>query len=67
MSYGPIQTLYFARAVVLADRIAKGEKPAEMPIEGLDRFELAINLTTAHALGLALPQALLLRADEVIE
>ncbi len=67
ISYGPIQTLYFARAVVLADRIARGEKPAEMPIEGPDRFELAINLRTARALGLAIPQALLLRADEVIE
>ena len=67
ISYGPIQTLYFARAVVLADRIARGEKPAEMPIEGPDRFELTINLRTARALGLAIPQALLLRADEVIE
>jgi putative ABC transport system substrate-binding protein len=67
MTYGPIQEEYFPRAVTMADRILKGERVAEMPIEGPDRFELAINLKTAKALGLTISQTLLLRADEVIE
>jgi putative tryptophan/tyrosine transport system substrate-binding protein len=67
MSYGPIQGEYFARAVILADRILKGAKAAELPIEGPDRFELVINRKTATAMGLAIPPSLLLRADEVIE
>jgi putative ABC transport system substrate-binding protein len=67
MSYGPIQDEYFARAAILADRILKGAKAADLPIEGPDRFELVINRKTATAMGLAIPPALLLRADEVIE
>jgi putative ABC transport system substrate-binding protein len=67
MTYGPIQEQYFPRAVVLADRILKGDSAAELPIEGPDRFELAINLRTAKALGLTITQTLRLRADEVIE
>ncbi len=67
MSYGPIQELYFARAVVLADKLLKGEKAADMPIEGPDRFELVINLNTARAIGITIPASLLVRADEVIE
>jgi putative ABC transport system substrate-binding protein len=67
MTYGPNQEEYFPRAVVLADRILKGDTAAELPIEGPDRFELAINLKTASALGLVIPQSLRLRADEVFE
>ncbi len=67
MTYGPIQEAYFARAALYADRILKGEKPAEMPIEGPDRFEFVINRRTARALGLSIPPAVLLRADEVVE
>ena len=67
MSYGPKREHYFPRAVILADKILKGEKPGDLPIEGPDRFELTINLKTAKALGLTIPQSLLLRADEVIQ
>lgn len=66
MSYGPVQEAYFGRAVVLADKVLKGEKPGEMPIEGPDRFEFVINLKTAKAMGLKLPTSLLLLADDVI-
>ena len=67
MTYGPIQDSYFGRAAVYADRIVKGEKPGEMPIEAPDRFEFVINRATARALGLTIPPAVLLRADEVIQ
>ncbi len=67
MSYGPIQEVYFPRAVVFADKIGRGAAPGELPIEGPNRFELVINRKTAKAIGIALPQTLLLRADEVIE
>jgi putative ABC transport system substrate-binding protein len=67
LSYGPIQEIYFARAVVLADRIARGERAGDLPIEGPDRFELTLNLKTARLLGLTIAQTLLLRADEVIQ
>jgi putative ABC transport system substrate-binding protein len=55
------------RSATFVDRILKGAKPAEMPIEQSTKFELVINLKTVKALGLALPQALLLRADQVVE
>ena len=67
MSYGPKREEYFPRAVILADKILKGERAGELPIEGADRFELVINLKTARALGITVPQSLLLRADEVIQ
>jgi putative ABC transport system substrate-binding protein len=67
MTYGPVQENYFVRSVVIADRILKGQKPAETPIEGPDRFELVINRSTARELGLTIAPAVLLRADEVIE
>lgn len=67
LSYGPIQEIYFARAMVLADRIARGEKAGNLPIEGPDRFELALNLETARSLGLTIPQTLRVRVDEIIE
>lgn len=66
MTYGPVQETYFARAVPLADRLARGQRAGDTPIEGPDRFEFVINLKTAQAMGLTLPPAVLLRADEVI-
>ena len=67
MTYGIFQEQYFARAMLIADKIVRGAKAGELPIEGPDRFELTLNRRTATALGLTLPQTLLLRADEVIE
>jgi putative ABC transport system substrate-binding protein len=66
MSYGPNREAYFPRTVVLADKILKGEKPGDIPIEQPDKFEFVINLKTAKALGLTIPQSLLSRANEVI-
>ena len=67
MTYGPSQEDYFQRAVVIADKILKGEQAGEIPLEQPTKFELAINLKTAAALGLTIPLSILLRADEVIE
>ena len=67
MSYGPNLEMYFPRAVIFADKILKGAKPGELPIEQPDRFELVINLKTANALGITIPPTLLARADEIIE
>ncbi|WP_439365302.1 ABC transporter substrate-binding protein [Bradyrhizobium sp. DASA03005] len=67
MSYGPSQRDYFPRAVQLADRILRGEKAADLPVERPSRFEFIVNLKTARALNLTVPPSLLLRADEVIE
>jgi len=57
----------YRRATALVDQILKGAKPAELPVERPTRFQLLINLKTAKALGLTIPEAFLLRADEVVE
>lgn len=67
MAYGPSVDEIYRRVAVYVDRIFKGAKPAELPVEQLNKFYLLINLKTARSLGLAIPQSLLLRADEVIE
>ena len=67
MSYGPNFPVMFRRAAELVDKILRGAKPAEIPVEQADKFELIVNLTTAKAIGLKVPDSFLLRADEVIE
>jgi putative ABC transport system substrate-binding protein len=67
MSYGPNQPEYYKRLSVYIDKILKGAKPAALPIEQPTKFEFVINLRTAKAFGLTLPQSLVTRADRVIE
>ena len=67
LSYSPNWDDLYRRGAIYVDKILKGAKPAYLPVEQATKFELVINLRTAKALGLTLPQSVLLQADQVLE
>ena len=67
LSYGPDPVDLYRRAATYVDRILRGEKPGDLPVQLPTKFEMVVNRKTATALGLAIPPSILLRADEVIE
>ena len=67
MSYGPNWPAMWTRAADVVDKILRGTKPADIPVEQPSKFDLVINLKTAKALGLTIPPSLLARADQIIE
>ena len=67
LSYGTDRLENFRRAAVIVDKILRGAKPAELPVEQPERFEMVVNMKTAKAIGVKLPQTTMLRATRVIE